>query len=163
MVIASSQAAPFGCGIPKAVNPLIRLSQGTDRVTSIAFSPDGSRIVSGSIDKTVRLWDSQAGKPAQLQFKHTNSISSMAISPDHQRLVSVNLDDEIEIRDIKRWGLLAARVERKRKGISSVAVITASDLAGTVWLWDEEKLELLSQSEISVDGLASRAGILRRC
>jgi WD40 repeat protein len=52
-------------------------------------------------------------------------------------------------------------VERNTKRINSVAIspdgrfIAASDLTGTVWLWDGEKLELLSQTESSVEGLAS--------
>jgi WD40 repeat protein len=34
----------------------------TRQVTSVAFSTDGSKIVSGSVDKTVRLWDSRASR-----------------------------------------------------------------------------------------------------
>ena len=39
------------------------LTGHTDTVTSVAFSPDGTRIVSGSADNTVRLWDAATGQP----------------------------------------------------------------------------------------------------
>ncbi len=44
------------------------LSEKTDAhsnwVMSVAFSPDGSKIVSGSADKTIKVWDSGAPEPA---------------------------------------------------------------------------------------------------
>ena len=37
----------------------------SDCVASVAFSPDGTKIVSGSHDKTIKVWDSGAPKPSK--------------------------------------------------------------------------------------------------
>ena len=50
------------CGVPKSWPPQLLLFQGHEMsVTSVAFSPDGSKIVSGSFDKTIRVWDASTG------------------------------------------------------------------------------------------------------
>jgi WD40 repeat protein len=41
---------------------ILTLKGHSDRVWSVAFSPDGKRIVSGSVDETLKLWDSQTGQ-----------------------------------------------------------------------------------------------------
>jgi WD40 repeat protein len=54
----------------------------TGWVTSVAFSPDGRQVVSGSGDKTVRLWDAATGTALQRLEGHTDSVTSVAFSPD---------------------------------------------------------------------------------
>ncbi|KAB5589051.1 Vegetative incompatibility protein HET-E-1 [Ceratobasidium theobromae] len=74
----------------------------TERVVSVAFSPDGTRIVSGSEDKTVRMWDSQTGSTAAGPFEgHTESVLSVAFSPDGNRIVSGSDDSTIRVWDLQ--------------------------------------------------------------
>ncbi|KAF7376818.1 NB-ARC domain-containing protein [Mycena sanguinolenta] len=60
----------------------------TNPVYSVAFSPDGARAVSGSTDKTVRIWDVTTGAVLGRMEGHTSSVSSVAFSPDGTRVVS---------------------------------------------------------------------------
>jgi WD40 repeat protein len=72
----------------------------TDGVTSVAFSPDGHRIVSGSFDKTVRLSDAESGQPiGQPMTGHTDGASSVAFSPDGTRIVSSSFDKTVRLWD----------------------------------------------------------------
>ena len=55
--------------------PLIREITGhPDAVYSVNLSPDGRRIVSGSFDKTIRIWDAESGLHMK---KHTNLLSTL--------------------------------------------------------------------------------------
>ena len=46
----------------------------TSSVTSAAFSPDGSRIVTASEDKTARIWDAATGKEIAVLRGHDDAV-----------------------------------------------------------------------------------------
>ena len=67
---------------------------------SVAFSPDGTRIVSGGDDNTVRLWDAATGQPVgQPLTGHTDAVYSVAFSPDGTRIVSGSDDGTVRLWD----------------------------------------------------------------
>ncbi len=60
----------------------------TDSVGSVSFSPDGNTIVSGSYDKTIRLWDPNTGRLIRTFTGHTGQVLSVSFSPDGNTIVS---------------------------------------------------------------------------
>ncbi|MCI0553114.1 MAG: WD40 repeat domain-containing protein [Anaerolineae bacterium] len=63
-----------------------------DRVYSIAFSPDGKYVVSGSYDTTARVWEAATGKEIS-RMTHDNWLTSVAFSPDGKYVVSGSIDN----------------------------------------------------------------------
>jgi WD40 repeat protein len=51
-------------------------------VLAVAVTQDGRRAVSGSNDRTVRLWDLKSGQILRTLTGHTDTISAVAVTPD---------------------------------------------------------------------------------
>ncbi|CAH2572605.1 Vegetative incompatibility protein HET-E-1 [Planktothrix rubescens] len=90
-------------------------------VTSVAISPDGQTLVSGSNDKTIKIWQLSTGQELRTLTGHSGWISSLAISPDGQTLVSGSWDKTIKI-----WQLSTGQELRTLTGhsahVGSVAI-----------------------------------------
>ena len=75
------------------------LSGHNDKVNSVVFSSDGRSLVSGSDDKTVKLWDLQTGGTIKTFFGHTDLVFSVSISVDSATIASGSFDKTVQLWD----------------------------------------------------------------
>jgi WD40 repeat protein len=69
-------------------------------VTVVAFSPDGRNILTGSWDKTVRLWNAASGQPRGQPLRHEGKVFAVAFSPDGQSIVTASEDKTARLWDV---------------------------------------------------------------
>ncbi|PNP52713.1 hypothetical protein FNYG_15804 [Fusarium nygamai] len=110
-------------------------------VISVAFSADGEWIASGSLDKTVKIWDAGTGACLQTLEGHSDSVHSVAISADGQWIASGSWDKTVKIWDAGTGACLQT-LEGHGGLVSSVAFsadsqwIASGSHDSTVKIWD---------------------------
>ena len=86
---------------------LIVLVGHTDLVSTVAFSPNGKRLVSGSLDETMRLWNTSTGKLIRTREEHTAPVNSVAFSANGKRFWSASRENNTirswHVGDGGRW------------------------------------------------------------
>jgi serine/threonine protein kinase len=78
-----------------------------DRVYSAAYSPDGTRIVTASADKTARIWDARTGAQLAVLSGHGDTVYAAAYAPDGTRIVTASADKTARIWDARTGTQLA--------------------------------------------------------
>ena len=112
-----------------------------DSILCAAFSPDGLRVVTGSGDKTARIWDAATGLPIAQLTGHTNQVNSAVFSPDGLRVVTASHDQTARIWDAatgRQILALAGHADRVWSAAFSpdgTRIVTASK-DGTARIWD---------------------------
>ena len=79
-----------------------------DRVYCVAVTPDGKQIVSGSRDRTVRVWEFASGKPLNKLTDHTSFVTAVAVTPDNALVVSASWDRSVRVWELRTGNPVAA-------------------------------------------------------
>jgi WD40 repeat protein/TPR repeat protein len=127
--------------IRAADEQLAVLSGHRAEVRSAAFSPDGTRIVTASYDKTARIWDARTGAQLAALSGHDNVVISAAYSPDGTRIVTSSFDKTARIWDARTGAQLTVLSGHRAEVVSAAyspdgAHIVTSSADKTAAIWD---------------------------
>jgi WD40 repeat protein len=138
-------------GFLQAQTPRLVVPVGhTDEIASVSFSPDGKHVLTGSRDKTAKLWDISGREIATFAW-HSNTISAVAFSPDGKFILTGSEDHTAGL-----WEISGSRIHTLRghgSAVKAVAfspdgqfLLTGSD-DGTAKLWDFSGKEIKTFSD----------------
>ncbi|KAG8987933.1 hypothetical protein FRB94_001337 [Tulasnella sp. JGI-2019a] len=110
--------------------------------------PDGTTIVSGSYDKTLRLWDAKTGEAIGEAMKgHTDWVNCVAISPDGTTIVSGSDDRTLQLWDAKIGEGVGKAMEGHTQPVSSIDFslggkyilsVSQGSFENLVWSWENQ-------------------------
>ena len=121
------------------------LTGHTATVASLVFSPDFSIVVSGSDDKTIKLWNVATGdEVCTLHGGHSLYIEDIAFVPNAHILASSSADRTINLWDLNTWGIIET-ITDIAGSIPSIAIspdgqiLASASNGGRTMLWDVSK------------------------
>jgi WD40 repeat protein len=130
-------------------NPVATLVGHSGNVRTVAFSPDGKLLASGSTDNSIRVWDVDSHAEKAVLKNHSETVSSVAFSPDGKYLASGSYDGTIKLWDVATLREIATLGKDSNSGPAySVAFspdgrVLAASGSGKANLWDVARRELL--------------------
>jgi|GEM_PF-1023296 len=77
----------------------LEISGHAGGVNSVAFGPHGRQFISGSLDNSIKLWDTATGRVIRTFSGHTDRVISVAFSPDARHIVSSSFDNTVKLWD----------------------------------------------------------------
>jgi tetratricopeptide (TPR) repeat protein len=109
-------------------------------VAGVAFTPDGSELVTASFDGTLKLWDVEKGKIVRVFAGHSGRVCAVAITPDGKSIVSGG-DTTVRIWD-RASGALVTTIAADARRVTSVAIapdasfVASGGFDGTAKVWE---------------------------
>ncbi len=146
--------SPHRAGVRQSLGFLVRegprleaILEHAERVVSAEYSPDGSRIVTASLDKTARVWRADSGTLLTELKGHAAEVISAAFSPDGTRIVTASLDKTARVWRADSGTLLAELKGNASRDLSAkfspdgTRIVTRSDdTTARVWRVDSGML-----------------------
>ena len=123
----------------------------TDSITSVAFSPDGKLLASGSADKTIFLRDLNTHELIGPPLNSQSSVYSIVFSPDGGMLASGNDDNTVILWDVNRHEPVGQPLREHTGPVRTVAfspdgkILASGGDDNTVILWDTSTLQRIGQ------------------
>jgi len=112
-------------------------------VQSVACSPDGRHIISGSYDHAIQIWDVETGATVGDPLEgHTDCVQSVTYSPDGRNIISGSSDGTVRIWDAGTGAAVGNPLEGHASIVTSVAYspdgrhIISGSLDRTIRVWD---------------------------
>ncbi|KAG9090348.1 hypothetical protein FS749_000620 [Ceratobasidium sp. UAMH 11750] len=120
-----------------------------DSVFSVAYSPDGQHVLSGSRDRSISFWDSRTGHNTKVFRGHVAPVHSVAYSPDGVHAASGSEDTDICIWDIHGDHSASKRLKGHTDAVISLAYspngfrLASGSQDRTVRIWDTQTCEMV--------------------
>ena len=150
---------PLTASLAPPGGPMIRTFEGhRDWIRTVALTLDGRCAVSGSWDRTLRVWDLESGKSIRTLRGHTDWVNAAVATPDGDRVISGSADRTLRVWDLES-GQSVGSLEGHTDRLNAVAVtpngahaISAS-ADRTLRVWDLESGQSVGTLEGHTDGV----------
>jgi hypothetical protein len=126
---------------PASPDEFRRFKGHVGHVQAVAFSPDVRRVVTGSSDNTLRLWEVETGKAERVFKGHTDAVRCLAVSSDGRQILSGSKDGTVRLWDLEAGDQLI-RLDGHANDVTGVAFLGDGKQAlscsrdKTIRVWD---------------------------
>lgn len=131
---------------------ILKQSSHLDTMTSLSFSPDSSRIITGADDGLLKIWDVHSGFHIATFTEHSSAVTGSAYSKRGNVLFTSSLDGSVRAWDMLRYRNFRTFTAPQRLSFSCLAIDPAAEVvcAGShdsfdIHLWSVQTGALLDQ------------------